>query len=124
VAVGTRDLAVACSDLESSCRIKVRTALKLGASVDLLPATAVDLKAASDFRRLYEGTMDRRGTTNFSYFPDEYYERLLDGLENDLLLAQGLGTGGTVQSAALFLHHDGFVHYDLWGPSPRPAGPG
>lgn len=115
VGMAVRDPATAWAEMNGTCRNTVRKAQKLGCRVELAPAERADLMAGGDFRRLYEETMRRRSASDFYFFPDEYYTRLLSALGPRLLMARGLDAEGAVQSASLFMVHGDFVHYHLSG---------
>jgi hypothetical protein len=118
VGVDVQDSEAAWSALESSCRNKIRKATKHGAIAEVRPAVAEDLATGSAFRQQYEGTMMRRDAAAWYHFPDEYYALLLDGLGESLLVASVRDSSGVVQSAALFLRHEHFLHYHLSGSDP------
>lgn len=103
--------------LRSSCRSRVRKALKNGFTAEIRPATRSDLRAGGDFRRLYELTMQRRSADALYYFGDDYYDALLDGLGPDLLLDEVRDEGGTVVSSTLLMRHGPRLHYHLAGSS-------
>jgi hypothetical protein len=115
VAVDLTDVDRAWTALRGTCRTAVRRARAHGGSVRIRPARAADLVAGSPFRRMYEATMDRHGAARSYYFTDDHYARLLAGLCDGLLLASGHDADGTVQTAALLLHHGPFLHYHLSG---------
>lgn len=119
VAVDLTDVPRAWSALGGKCRNTVRRAVARGASVELRPARPADLVPGSDFRRLYEATMDRHGAGPGYYFSDEHYRRLSLGLGADLVLATGRDADGAVQAAALFLRHAHLLHYHLSGSTPE-----
>ena len=110
--------------MDSSCRNKVRKALKHGFTGEVRSATVQDLTQHSDFRRLYEQTMQRRGAPPLYFFEDRYYEELLKGVGSDLLLAEVRDTEGVVVSATLLMRHDERLHYHLAGSDPHGAGMG
>jgi serine/alanine adding enzyme len=70
--------------------------------------------ALEDFRRVYDGTMDRLGAGAFYVFPPDYYRALADGLGDRL--AVGLAArGDEVVGAVLFVADRRFAHYHLSG---------
>jgi hypothetical protein len=107
--------------LKSSCRSRIRKARKHGYSGRIRPAEVADLTPGSDFRRLYEATMERRAAATRYFFDDGYYSELLDGLGSDLLLAEVQDHDGVVASSCLLMRHDQRLHYHLAGSSPDGA---
>jgi hypothetical protein len=103
------------SDLEKRCRTKVRKALKNGYTGAVREAEQQDLAEGSDFRRLYEATMDRVDAAPVYSFGDEYYQQLFDGLGSDLLLAEVRDQTGAVVSSSLNMRHADRVHGHLTG---------
>ena len=51
----------------------------------------------------------------------EYYERLLEGLGDDLVLGTASGDDGAALASARFLRSDRFMHYQLSGSTPAGA---
>jgi hypothetical protein len=101
--------------LESSCRTKIRKALKNGYTGTVKPAERRDLTRGGDFRRLYEQTMQRLDATPRYFFSDEYYDKLLDGLGPDLLISEVRDHCGVVVSADLLMRHEQRLHGHLSG---------
>lgn len=97
------------------CRTSIRKADKLGTTVTLTPATPADLAPGSDFRRLYEGTMDKVDARDYYFFGDSYYEALLAGLGEDLLVGLARDPQGQALAAALFMKGPRTLHYHLSG---------
>jgi serine/alanine adding enzyme len=89
--------------MAGSCRTWIRRADKSGTTVTLAPATRNELASASDFRRLYEGTMDKVDARDYYFFGDSYYEALLAGLGEDLLVGTARDPEGQALVAALFI---------------------
>ena len=101
--------------MKSSCRSKIRKALRNGYTGEVRPATAPDLAPGGDFRRLYEFTMERRGADPLYFFGDNYYTALVNGLGSNLLLAEVRNPGGVVISSTLLMRHGQRLHYHLAG---------
>jgi serine/alanine adding enzyme len=70
--------------------------------------------ALEEFRRVYDGTMERVGAGAFYVFPPDYYRALADGLGERLAVALAV-RGDEVVGAALFLADRRFAHYHLSG---------
>jgi len=103
------------SAMEGACRNKTRKALKNGYTGEVRPATGTDLAPGSDFRRLYEQTMQRLDAVPVYFFSTRYYEELLGGLGPNLLIAEARDQGGAVVSSTLLMRHEHRLHYHLAG---------
>lgn len=117
VALDLTDKESAWEGMEGRCRTAIRKALKNGYSSDVRQTKSQDLAPDSDFRRLYEGTMRRRGAASPYFFGDDYYNELLDGLGSNLLIAEARNPVGGVVSATLLMLHAQRLHYHLSGSS-------
>jgi hypothetical protein len=67
-----------------------------------------------DFRRVYDGTMERLGAGEFYVFPPEYYRALAEDLGERFAVALAR-RGGDVVGGALFFSDRRFAHYHLSG---------
>lgn len=101
--------------LKSSCRSRIRKALKNGYTGDVRPAEGQDLAPGGDFRRLYDQTMQRLDAAPLYFFTDDYYTELLDGLGRNLLIAEVRDQAGDAVSAALLMRQGERLHYHLAG---------
>ena len=119
VAVDVGHLETAWSGLQGRCRTAIRKARNHGVTVDVGPADLEELLPGSDFRALYEATMQRRAAAGFYFCGDDYYAQLHRALGEDLLLARARNADGAVLSAALFLRHGALLHYHLSGSGPE-----
>jgi len=115
------DEASAWDGLRSSCRSRIRKALKNGYTGDVRPVDRADLMPGGDFRRLYDLTMQRIGADPLYFFGDSYYAALLDGLGSNLFLAETRNRHGGVVSACVLMRHDRRLHYHLAGSLPDDA---
>jgi hypothetical protein len=103
------------SGMEGRCRTSIRKALKNGYTAEVRHAAGRDLAPISDFRSLYEQTMQRRGAAPLYVFGDAYYSALLDGLGSNLVIAEVRDRQGGVVSATLLMVHAQRLHYHLSG---------
>ena len=103
--------------MEGRCRTSIRKALKNGYTADVRQATGRDIALGGDFRRLYEGTMQRTLAAPLYFLGDDYYMELLDGLGSSLLVAEVRNRVGVVVSATLLMRHAPRLHYHLSGSS-------
>lgn len=105
------------SAMEANCRNKTRKAIKNGYAGEVREAAGGDLAPDSDFRRLYEQTMQRRDAASPYFFSDRYYAELLGGLGSNLLLCEVRDGAGAVVSSTLLMRHEQRLHYHLAGSS-------
>lgn len=70
-----------------------------------------------NFIRLYTQTMQRREAANFYYFPDRFFESLLDGLVPKPVLLTAWCEGKAI-AAAMFLLYKRYLHYHFSGSDP------
>ena len=110
--------------LEKRCRTKIRKALKNGYTGAVRQASGHDIEPDSDFRRLYEGTMERVDAAALYFFDDRYYQALLTGLGADLLIAEVKDPFGATVSASLLMRHLDRIHGHLAGSNPSDVGMG
>jgi Acetyltransferase (GNAT) domain len=103
------------SGMQANCRNKTRKALKNGYTGHVRRAASQDLAPGSDFRRLYERTMQRRAAAPAYFFGDSYYRELLAGLGSNLLISEVRDRGNAVVSSALLMRHAQRLHYHLTG---------
>jgi lipid II:glycine glycyltransferase (peptidoglycan interpeptide bridge formation enzyme) len=121
IALEPADSDSAWTGLVSTCRTRIRKALKNGYTADVRAASSQDLAPGSDFRRLYELTMHRLDAAPVYFFGDDYYRTLLEGLGENLLIAEVRNAGGVPVSDALLMRHGPVLHYHLTGSSPDDA---
>lgn len=115
------DDAAAWNGLRSTCRTRIRKAEKSGYTGRVRATAPSDLESGSDFRTLYEGTMQRVGADPVYYFADAYYAALLQALGSNLLMSEVIDGDGRVVSACLLMRHAGRMHYHLAGSRPDDA---
>lgn len=101
--------------MEGRSRTAIRKSVKLQTTVSVAPATAADVAAGSDFRRLYEATMGKVQARDYYFFSDTYYEALVDGLGDDLLIGIARDPSGQALCASLFMRGPHALHYHLSG---------
>jgi hypothetical protein len=109
------DVDSAWSGLASTCRTRIRKARKNGYTADVRAASSQDLASGGDFRRLYEGTMQRLDAAPVYFFSDQYYQELRVGLGADLLIAEVRNPQGVPVSSTLLMRHGDLLHYHLTG---------
>jgi len=107
--------------MEGRSRTAIRKAEKSGFSSRLRPVHPDDIASGSTFRRLYEGTMARVGSSSKYLFTDEYYQQLLHGLGPALLMAEVCDSDSVIVAASLVMTHQKRAHYHLAGSNPDAA---
>jgi hypothetical protein len=117
IVLGPDDAAVLAT-MEGRSRTSIRKAVGMGLEADVRPAVVADLHADAPFRVLYEEAMQRRGAAPRYFFPDTYYQRLLFGLGEQLLIGS-VSDGSSVVASSLFLRHGDLLHYHLSGSRPE-----
>jgi serine/alanine adding enzyme len=103
------------SNMAGTCRTKIRKALKNGYTGEVRQAAGQDLAPGSDFRRLYEQTMQRLDAAPMYFFSDDYYSELLDGLGSNLLISEVRNPLGVVVTSGLLMRHGQRLHAHLGG---------
>jgi serine/alanine adding enzyme len=103
------------SAMDHGCRGSTRKAMKNGYTGEVREAEARDLAPEGDFRRLYEGTMQRLDAASPYFFNDDYYRELLDGLGPNLYVAQIRDQAGVVACCGLLMRHGQRLHGHLMG---------
>lgn len=101
------------------CRTSCRKAEKLGMTATVRVASTQDLGPDSAFRRLYESAMRRREAAPRYFFADAYYQRLQEGLVDNLMLAEVYDHAGCVVASTLLMRHGTRLHYHLSGSAPE-----
>lgn len=101
--------------MEGRARTAIRKAEKVGLVGDIRPAVPADLGPEAPFRNLYEETMRRVKSAPGYLFDDRYYQSLLSGLGDDLMIATVRQPDGAAVAASLVMAHRDRVHYHLSG---------
>jgi hypothetical protein len=97
----------------SAHRGAVRKAIRLGVTVETASARAV-VDRSSEFRRIYDHTMQRVEAPARLRLSDEYFSRLVDGLGENVVVLEARSDRHAC-SAAMFLRCGGRLHYHLSG---------
>jgi lipid II:glycine glycyltransferase (peptidoglycan interpeptide bridge formation enzyme) len=101
--------------MEGNCRTATRKAQKNGYTGAVRQAERQDLGKGSDFRRLYEQTMQRVDAAPVYFFDEDYYTALFDGLGSNLFIAEVRSPEGVVVSSGLNIRHAHRLHGHLTG---------
>jgi serine/alanine adding enzyme len=103
------------TNMVGTCRTRTRKAIKNGYTGQVRQVEEEDVSPGSDFRRLYEQTMQRLDAAPLYFFGEDYYRELLKGMGENLLLAEVRDHDGVVVSSALLMRHAERLHYHLAG---------
>jgi hypothetical protein len=95
-------------------RNKVRKAQAAGAEVAVQESPA----SLSEFAALYDETMSRLGADDFYFFPAGYWQALIDGLGDRIVLVEAR-FGDELAAAALCFATAPWLHYHVSGTSER-----
>lgn len=102
------------AEFSKSIRREIRNAEKNGVTVKTILAP----KDLSAFKKLYEETMDRNGAEAYYYFPDSYYEYIIQYLGESVLEIQLYFEGEIIASEIYFIDGD-LMHAHLLGSSQK-----
>ena len=98
----------------SKCRNMIRKAVKNGVTIQFdFDGTTVD-----DFHRLYTLTMQKNMAQDYYYFTKEYFDETIQTLKGSIFILNALYEGRIV-SAAMFMHHQQFMHYHFSATHPE-----
>lgn len=92
---------------------KNRNVIKKGEKEGLTFEADYEFKYLSDFIDLYNATMDKLEATNFYYFDNKYYYRLINTMHNRFLGV--VKHDNQIISAAIFFYSEVYGHYHLSG---------
>jgi len=98
------DLMTEC--FSSKCRNMVRKATKNGVTAQF----DFDGTTLNDFHRLYTLTMRKNVAPNYYFFTEIYFAETMQVLKGKIFILNALYEGKIV-SAAMFMHHNNFMHY-------------
>ena len=101
-------------------RRQVEKNIELGYRTEILdgPSTSPGERAA--FASVYRQTMVRRGAKKRYFFPDAYFDRVLNSKQSRLVVTRD--HKGNVAAASIAVISDGFIHYYLSGSSDSRVG--
>jgi len=102
------------AELHPKHRNKVRKARAAGLEVAVHEAP----DSLSGFATLYDATMSRLGADEFYFFPPDYWQALVDGLRERIVLAEAR-FGDELAAAALCFATPPWLHYHVSGTSER-----
>lgn len=92
---------------------KNRNVIKKGEKLGLEFIADYDFTYLTEFKRLYDSTMDKLNAEAFYYFNDEYYKRLKEGLTNRFLAV--VKYADKIVASAIIFFNGPYGHYHLAG---------
>lgn len=93
---------------------KHRNAIRKSQKEGLVYEVDQDLKNINEFKRIYGETMKKVGASDFYFFSNEYYDKVLSCLKSHTFLAYAKYSGKII-SASLFFTYNSFSHYHISG---------
>lgn len=93
-----------------SCRKNIRQAINKGISFKVTKSPE-DYKT---FEYIYYSTMDRNNATEYYYFEDEYFSKILRDFKENTILVEAIYEGKTI-AAGLYFIYDKTIHIHLSG---------
>lgn len=109
IVIDTSNEQVIWENMDSSNRNMVRKAIKSGVTIKFDHGERVN-----DFIAVYNATMDSHEADKYYYFAQEYYDYLINEMQENVIFAYSL-LDGEVIGASIFFYNDRFMHYHLSG---------
>ncbi|WP_350019930.1 peptidoglycan bridge formation glycyltransferase FemA/FemB family protein [Priestia flexa] len=97
-------------EFSKSCRKNVRKALNKGVSFNIVEKPS-NIK---EFKEIYYSTMDRNNATDYYYFDDEYFDKVLDLFTDNVILVSAIYDGKTIAQGFYFIFNK-TIHIHLSG---------
>ena len=97
-------------EFSKSCRKNIRQAINKGITYKVIK-NPDDLQ---EFKKIYYSTMDRNNATDYYYFGDEYFSKILKYFKNNVLLVKAIFQEKTIASGLYFVY-DKKIHIHLSG---------
>ncbi|HOO29186.1 MAG TPA: peptidoglycan bridge formation glycyltransferase FemA/FemB family protein, partial [Lachnospiraceae bacterium] len=102
------------SGMDPKCRNMIRKAEK-----NLVEIVLDDEKETlSEFTRLYQGTMQRNGTSDYYFFSDKFFSDTISNLGENIMIANARFDNRIIASA-LFMKSENYLHYHFSGSDPE-----
>lgn len=114
LAIDTADPEFQMTQFVSTCRNKIRKAVKRGVTVDV----DTECREFDDFIEIYYKTMNKNDATDYYYFEKPYFEQMRDIPGYDLIMINARLEGKLIGSA-LFMCSDKNMHYHLSATDPE-----
>ena len=98
------------SEFSKSCRKNIRRALNKGVTYEVVEKP----KDIGDFKQIYYSTMNRNNATDYYYFNDEYFDKILSFFPNNILIVKANYEGKTIAQGLYFIYGK-YIHIHLSG---------
>jgi hypothetical protein len=110
------DLTLSTQDLWAQMRLNHRRDVARSLEQGFIAAIDENWRHLETFKQLYWATMDRHSASPFYFFPDTYFDGLVEALGNRLHLCV-VERNGEIAAGGLFVETNGLVQYHLSGTS-------
>ena len=98
------------SEFSKSCRKNIRQAINKGITYKITKAP----ENIHNFKEIYYSTMDRNNATDYYYFQDEYFEKVLKYFKENVLLVEAIFEEKTIACGLYFIYNK-TIHLHLSG---------
>lgn len=98
------------SEFSRSCRKNIRRALNKGVTYEITE----NPNEIGGFKQIYYSTMKRNNATDFYYFDDTYFNKLLSYFPNNILIVKAKYEGKTIAQGLYFIYGK-YIHIHLSG---------
>lgn len=97
-------------EFTKSCRKSIRQALNKGITYNINECP----ENLDDFKKIYYLTMDRKSAQEYYYFPDNYFENILNNFKDNIVVTEAIYNGKVIASGLYFVYNE-FIHTHLSG---------
>lgn len=98
-------------NMSGTCRNRIRKAEKAGVKI----YNGRNPELLRQFKNIYEITMQRDCASRYYYFPEEFYESVLDDLPSNAEIFYAQMPDGAIAASAIMIFADGKMNYHLGG---------
>lgn len=98
------------NEFSKSCRKNIRRALNKGVTFEIIEKP----RDIGDFKKIYYSTMNRNNATDYYYFDEEYFNRLLLYFPDNILIVKANYEGKTIAQGLYFVYGK-YIHIHLSG---------
>lgn len=102
------------SEFSSKCRKTIRRAHNAGYSAEL----DLECKTLDSFRSIYYSTMDRKNATDYYYFDEKYFNRLVQEFGGNIFIVN-IRFEGEIICSGLYMVYGNYIHAHLSGTKPE-----
>lgn len=100
------------SEFSKSCKKNIRQCKNKG--IDFRVTESPTIMEIEKFKNIYYVTMDRNDASDFYYFKDEYFEKLLKYFSDNILTVEAIYEGKTIAMGLYFIYNK-ILHIHLSG---------